>query len=275
MESLKLNNGVVIPAVGLGTYPLNKLRLLWVFFQATRLGYRYFDTSAAYGNEKWLGRAIKLSGINRQGLFISSKISNRQQRSGQVRAALMTSLSNLGLSYLDMYLLHWPYPGKYLDSWKMLEEFYYEGLVRSIGVCNCHQHHLESIMNNCSVMPVINQIELHPLMNQKTLVEFCRQHGILVEAYTPLARMHQKLVDSKIIRDIAEIKKKAISQVVLRWDFQNGIVSIPKTSTIKRLKENIDIFDFSLDDEEMRLIDGLNCNFRLRFDPDNCNYDIL
>jgi len=152
---------------------------------------------------------------------------------------------------------------------------YREGLVRAIGVCNFHEHHLKKLLENADVMPAVNQVELHPLLSQGNLVAFCKERGIQIEAYSPVARMHDKLIKNEILVSIANQHKRTVPQVILRWDFQHGIVSIPKSSHPARLKENIGIFDFNLSDEEMKLIDLLNIDFRVRYDPDNCDFSKL
>ncbi|MGA1871250.1 MAG: aldo/keto reductase [bacterium] len=254
---------------------MNRLKLVSVVWKATRMQYCRFDTAAAYGNEEWLGRALKLCGKRRRNLFVTTKLSNSNQRSGDVRLHFKNSLSRLGLKYLDLYLMHWPNPDTYLNSWKQMELLYEEGLVRAIGVCNFHQHHLEKLFKIANVVPAINQIELHPMLSQKNLADFCERNTIKVEAYSPLARMHDKLIKNKTLASIAQKHNKSVPQVILRWNYQNGHLSVPKSSNLLRLKENISIFNFTLSNNEMFSIDQLNCNFRVRYDPDNCDFNKL
>lgn len=275
MNSIKLNNGVEMPLIGMGTWPLNGFKLAWLIRQAAGMGYRSFDTASAYHNEKWLGRGVRFCGRSRAELFVTSKLSNAEQRSGDVQAALSGTLRRSGLKYLDLYLMHWPNPETYLDAWKQMETLYKEGLVRAIGVCNFHQHHLEKLFKIADIIPAINQIELHPMLPQVKLRNFCNEKGIQVESYTPLARMHEKLVQNEVLISLAEKYNKSLPQIILRWDFQHGIPSVPKSSSPARLKSNISIFDFTLSDNDMEAIDSLGINLRVRHDPDNCDFSKL
>jgi diketogulonate reductase-like aldo/keto reductase/polysaccharide pyruvyl transferase WcaK-like protein len=275
VEKIVLNNGIEMPMIGLGTYPTNGVKLALLVRKAVKLGYRSFDTASAYGNEKWLGIGIRLSGVKRSDLFITTKASNAEQRTGDVISAVNKSKKRLGVKQVDLYLMHWPNPDTYLKSWKQMETLYKEGVVRAIGVCNFHEHHLLKLLEIADVIPVINQFELHPLLSQTSLVKFCHDKGIRVTAYSPLARMNDKLRKNTTLVKIAGKYQKTVPQIILRWNFQNHIISIPKTSNPARLKENIDIFDFSLSEEEMNLINQLNINFRVRFDPDNCDFNKL
>jgi diketogulonate reductase-like aldo/keto reductase len=171
--------------------------------------------------------------------------------------------------------MHWPNPETFLESWKQMEELYREGLCRAIGVCNFHEHHMEELISIAEILPVVNQIELHPLLSQKPLVNYCTSKRILIEAYSPLARMHKKLINNPIMVSLSEKYNKSVVQIILRWNFQNGIIVIPKTSNKERLKHNIDIFDFNISTEDMKTIDGINKNFRVRYDPDNCDFNRL
>ena len=275
MNYFTLNNGITMPVIGMGTWPLNGLKFALLVRKAIKFGYCSFDLASAYGNEKWFGRGLKICSKHRKECFITSKLSNTEQRAGNIRAALQSSLTRLGIDYLDLYLIHWPVPKLYLDTWKQLEVLYKEGFVRAIGVCNCHIHHLIKIIEIADVIPAVNQIEHHPLLSQPDLVKFCKDFGIQVEAYSPFARMHDRLIKNETLKSIAEKHNKTIPQIILRWDLQQGIVSVPKASKTNKYKENIDIFSFSLSDEEMKLIDLLNINFRVRYDPDNCDYSKL
>ena len=275
MKSITLNNKIEMPLLGMGTYPLKGLKFVLLVLKAYELGYRSFDLAPAYGNEKWFGLALRFCGKRRKNLFITTKLSNAAQRTGDVRAAFHNSLKKLGIKYLDLYLMHWPVPGLYESSWKQMEVLYKEGLVRAIGVCNFHEHHFKKLLDNANVIPAINQIELHPLLSQTDLVMFCREKAIQVESYSPVARMHDKLIKNETLVSIADRHQKSVPQVIFRWDLQHEIVAIPKSSSLVRLKENISIFDFVLSDQEMDLIDLLNIDFRVRYDPDNCDFSVL
>jgi diketogulonate reductase-like aldo/keto reductase len=273
-----LSNGHRIPLIGLGTYPTKGFLLTRTALRAYKLGYRNFDTSAAYNdNENWLGYALRYlrwTGRGRQ-LHVTTKLSNRAQRTGNVRGALEQSQRLLGNKPIDLYLMHWPNPDTYLDSWRQMESLYKEGAVRAIGVCNCHIHHLQKILEIATVTPLVNQLELHPLLSQVEIRDFCKAHGIAVQAYTPLARMHPKLIENPILVELATRYNKTVPQIVLRWDIQHGIITIPKSANPRRLQENISLFDFSLSEPDMHAIDSINENFRVRFDPDTCDYTKL
>ena len=274
MEYFTLNDGNRIPALGMGTFPLNRLSLVRAEFAALQVGYELFDTSTAYGNERWLGLGRLLSLKSRKNLFITSKISNYDRLHISAAEALKGSLKRLRLDYLDLYLIHWPMPG-FEQTWKEMLELKKEGLVRSVGVANFHQHHLEALFKVSDIVPAVNQIELHPLLSQRPLVDFCTKHGIQVEAYSPVARMHEKLINNPTLKALSEKYRKTIPQIVFRWDFQHHIIAVPKASSKKRLLENISIFDFKLSDDDMARIDSVNIDFRVRHDPDNCDFSKL
>jgi len=275
MECRVLNNGVKMPVVGMGTWPLNGLKLALLVRMAARLGYRHFDAASAYQNEKWLGRGIRFSGVKREHLWITTKLSNHEQRIGNIRKAFENSLKRLELDYVDLYLMHWPNPETYLASWAGMEAVYKEGFARAIGVCNFHQHHLEKLMDVAEIVPAVNQVELHPLLSQRSLTVYCKGLGIQMEAYSPVARMHERLISNPCLAGMALRYGKTVPQVILRWDYQHGIVSVPKSASTVRLKENISIFDFCLAEEEMGQIDQMNENFRVRHNPDNCDFSKL
>ena len=269
---VELNNGIHIPSLGLGTFPLN-WSLLKIIPNAYRLGYRAFDTASAYRNERMLGLALKL--FPRSTYCVTSKLSNSDQRKGNVRAALNGTLSRLKLKTLDLYLMHWPQTETFLDCWKQMEALYQEGLVGAIGVCNFHEHHLEKLLTIADVVPAINQIELHPLLTQQPLVDYCSSRGIAIEAYSPLARMDSKLIENHVLKSLAIKYQKNVPQIVLRWIVQSGFLTCPKSSNKRRLEQNIQIFDFSLTEEEMALINGLNENYRVRHNPDTADFSKL
>lgn len=275
IANVTLNNGSNIPAIGLGTFPMKGMELVKVVIQAKGIGYRMFDTSRAYHNERELGFSVRLGKIRREKLFIITKISNRQQETGDVRAALQSSLKLLGVSYVDMYLMHWPYPEKYIDTWRVMEELYEEGLARSIGVCNCHEHHLDRLLCAARMPPAVNEIELHPLLSQRPLVRYCHERGIKIIAYTPLARMSDELLKNEVVLQLANRHRKKSTQIILRWDYQHGYITIPKSSSKEHMQDNISIFDFELTESEMCEIDSLNIDKRFRHNPDTCDYTKL
>jgi diketogulonate reductase-like aldo/keto reductase len=258
-----------MPSLGLGTFPM-KRKLLKTIPLAYSTGYRAFDTASAYGNESYLGWAFKL--FPRSSFFITSKLSNSGQRSGDVRAELKATLSRLKLQYLDLYLMHWPNPETYLECWTQMEILYKEGLVRAIGLCNFHEHHLDQLLKVASVVPAINQIELHPLLTQQPLVNYCKSKGIAVEAYSPLARMDPKLIENHVLRELGDKHQKTVPQIVLRWIVQSGYLTCPKTSSYMRLRQNMGIFDFELSDDQMNRVAVLNENYRVRHNPDTADF---
>ena len=240
--------------------------------ESLKMGYRLIDYSSAYGNEQLLKKAIKKSGLHREELFIVSRASNKDQYNQCVRESFMASLKKIGVDYLDLYMFHWPVTDHYIDTYKEIEKLYKEGLVKAIGVCNCHQHHLETIMKECEIVPMVNEFEVHPLFTQKPLIQFCKDHNIHVIAYTPLARNDDRMRSNLILRGIAKKYNKSIYQVILRWDIQNGLTPIPRSSNVERNRQNFDIFDFELTDEEIKAIDSININSRLRYDSDNLDF---
>lgn len=247
---------------------------MWVdrLAESLKMGYRLIDYSSAYGNEQLLKKAIKKSGLYREDLFIISRAANNDQYNKCVRKSFMLSLKKIGVEYLDLYMFHWPVTGHYIDTYKEIENIYKEGLVKAIGVCNCHQHHLEAIMKECEITPMVNEFEVHPLFTQKPLIQFCKNHNIHVIAYTPLARNDDRLRSNLILRRIAQKYNKNIYQVILRWDIQNGLSPIPRSKNPERNRANFDIFDFELTEEEIKAIDSININSRLRYDPDNLDF---
>lgn len=242
---------------------------------ALQNGYRLIDYSAAYGFERLIGKAIKKSKVPREEIIITTRVSNPDQFTRNIRDAFFNSMKKLGVSYIDLYMFHWPVDNCYVETYKEMEKLYQEGYIKILGVANCHQHHLEDILKVCNVPPAINQFEVHPLFTQKPLIEFCQDNHIAVEAYTPLARNDDRLRRNKILREIAEKYDKTIQQIILKWHVQNGIIPIVRSSNRKRIIANISIFDFLLSKEEIQRIDSININSRLRYDPDNCDFTAL
>lgn len=275
IPEIVLNNSQKMPLLGLGTFPMKGFELIKAVIVAEKVGYSMFDTSRAYHNERELGIALKLGKLKREDVFVITKISNRQQETGDVRGALLSSLKMMHLSYVDLYLMHWPYTDYYLKTWKEMEKLQKEGLAKSIGVCNCHEHHLQPLLDIAEVKPVVNEIELHPLLSQEPLVEFCKKNDIKIIAYSPLARMAPELVDSDVIREIAAKYNATPAQIILRWDYQHGYVTIPKSSKKAHMLGNLSIMDLELTSLEMARIDGMNQNKRFRHNPDTCDFSKL
>ncbi|WP_126603357.1 aldo/keto reductase [Dictyobacter aurantiacus] len=269
-DTTKLNNGVQMPWLGFGVFQTKEGdEVINAVRDALETGYRSIDTAAAYGNETGVGTAIKQSGVSRDELFVTTKVWNSNQGYDTTLRAFDESRKKLGLDVIDLYLIHWPVKGKYKDTWKAMEKLYRDGHVRAIGVSNFHVHHLNDLLENSEVVPAVNQIELHPLLSQVELRNFCQQKGIQVEAWSPLiaGKHHLPLLD-----ELASKYHKSPAQIILRWDLQHGIVTIPKSIHTERIRENTNVFDFTLSDEDVQRLDGLNRNERTGADPDNFNF---
>jgi diketogulonate reductase-like aldo/keto reductase len=261
-----LNNGVVMPWFGLGTYKAEGEEVAKAVTTALELGYRSIDTAAVYGNEEEVGRSIAASGVDRDSLFVTTKVWNSDQGYDTTLRAFETSSKKLGLDVIDLYLIHWPGNDKYKETWRALERLNQEGRVRAIGVSNFQIHHLQELLKDSDTVPVINQVELHPRFIQKELHDFCAQHHIQIEAWAPL--MKGRLQENELLKNIADKHGKTVSQVILRWGLQSRIVIIPKSVTPSRIKENSEIFDFELSQEELAAISGLDAGERIGTDPD-------
>ena len=264
----KLNNGLEMPVLGLGTWKSKdgdevKNAVLW----ALEAGYRMIDTAKAYGNEQGVGRAIAESKIPREEIFVTTKLWNEDQGYESGLMAINASLSRLNMDYVDLYLIHWPFTNftegenRRNDTWKAMEEILRSGKAKAIGVSNYTIAHLEEMKAYANIPPVINQVEFHPFLFQKELMDYCQKSNIVLEAYSPLSR-GLKMQDSRITA-IAEKYHKNNAQIMLRWSIQHGNIVIPKSVTQARIKENINIFDFELAAEDMATLDGVNENYRI------------
>jgi diketogulonate reductase-like aldo/keto reductase len=264
-----LNNGVKMPWLGFGVFKVQEgEEVVQSVKTALEVGYRSIDTAAIYGNEEGVGRAIAESNVPREELFVTTKVWNGDQGYESALAAFETSMDKLGLDYLDLYLIHWPGPSKglYVETWKALEKLYKDGRVRAIGVSNFNVNHLEDLLANCEIKPMVNQVEYHPVFNQKELQDFCKKNEIQLEAWSPL--MQGNLLNDPVLVEIANKYNKSTAQVILRWDIQTGVVSIPKSIKPHRIAENADIFDFELTQEDLNQISTLNQNQRQFGDPE-------
>jgi methylglyoxal/glyoxal reductase len=270
-DCVELNNGVEMPWLGFGVFQIPEGEQT---YQAVRTaldaGYRSIDTAAIYGNEAGVGRAVRQSGIARQELFITTKVWNDNLRSGTTLQAIDRSLDLLQMDYVDLYLVHWPVRGKYVDAWLAMEEILASNKVRAIGVSNFLIHHLEDIITAGSVVPAANQIEYHPLLQSADLHHFCIDNGIQLEAWAPL--IQGQGMGHPVVQRIAEKHAKSPAQVLLRWDLQKGVVTIPKSVRRERIEENANIFDFLLDAEDMAEIASLEEGKRIGADPDTFNF---
>lgn len=262
-----LNNGVDIPALGFGVWQMENLdECERAVVKAIQTGYRMIDTAAIYQNETAVGQAVKDSGVSREELFITSKVWVQDHGYEQAKKAFHRTLERLQMDYLDMYLVHWPY-GDFLGTWKALEELYSEGKIKAIGVCNFTVEKLEELKANSTVVPVINQIELHPVFQQKELQVYNRENNIITQPWSPLGNGNADLLNNSELRAIAGKYGKTVAQVILRWHLQEGFVVIPKSVTPSRIEENFNVFDFELSEEEMNIVRSLDTGKRLFFDP--------
>jgi methylglyoxal/glyoxal reductase len=269
-DAVVLNNGVNMPGFGLGVFKVADGDLVVnAVKSALRTGYRSIDTAAIYANEEGVGRAIRESGLPRDGIFVTSKVWNADQGYDSTLHAFETSLKKLGMDYLDLYLIHWPVKAKYLDTWRALLKLYNEKRVRAIGVSNFPISHLKNILEISDVIPAVNQVELHPLLNQKELRDFCKGVSIQVEAWSPIMKGNLEL---PLLMELSQKYGKTPAQVVLRWHIQHDVVVIPKSVHEHRIRENAQIFDFTLSDEDMARIDSLNENKRFGPDPDTFDF---
>jgi diketogulonate reductase-like aldo/keto reductase len=270
MNFVTLNNGLKMPQLGFGVWQVPDDQATEAVEIALKVGYTSIDTAMIYKNEKGVGRAIAESSVPREELFITTKVWNADQGYEKTLRAFEESLDRLGLDYIDLYLIHWPTPNfdQYVDTYKALEKLYHDGRVKAIGVCNFEIEHLERILKECEVVPVLNQVECHPYLAQNELKEFCAKHNIFLEAWSPLEQGGEVLQD-EVVQKIAAAHSKSPAQVVLRWHLQNNTIVIPKSVTPSRIEENFNVFDFELSANEMNEISKLNRNRRKGPNPND------
>ena len=259
-----LSNHLALPPIGYGTYNMSDEETEKAVKEALSAGYRLIDGAAFYGNEKGVGKGIAVSGISREEILVTSKVWNRDRGYEKTKAAFQKTLSDLGLAYLDLYLIHWPANTKKYgapairenqETWRALEDLYMEGYIRSIGVSNFLPHHLEELAETARIMPMVDQLEIHPGWLQKEAVDYCQSRGIVVEAWAPLGRM--TMAGDAAISSIAEAHGKTAAQISLCWEIQHGILPIPKSFHPERMRQNLSVFDFSLTKKEMTTLDAL------------------
>ncbi|MCZ2258552.1 aldo/keto reductase [Sporosarcina sp. G11-34] len=273
MDFKTLNNELDIPQLGYGVWQIPDEEADNAVKQALETGYRLIDTAKIYGNEIGVGKALATSNVPREELFITTKVWNTDQGYENTLKAFDESLEKLGLDYVDLYLIHWPTPeyDEYVDTYKALEKLYQEGRTKAIGVCNFDIEHLQRIIDECEVLPAVNQIECHPYLQQTELKQFCKEHGILVEAYSPLMN-GTKVLEDPIIQEIAKRHYKTPAQVILRWHLESDVAVIPKTVTPSRMKENIKVFDFKLSSDDLTKIASLDRGERHNAVPNEMNH---
>jgi diketogulonate reductase-like aldo/keto reductase len=264
-SKVKLNNGVEIPWFGLGVWQMSSWETVEAVGHALRTGYRHIDTATLYGNEREVGEAVRKSRISRDKVFVTTKLWNNDQGRDRAPRAFEESLKELDLGYVDLYLIHWPVKSLRQQSWDALLKLQDQGKYKALGVSNYTIRHLEELLDKSSVVPAVNQVEFHPFLYQKNLLQFCKKHGIQLEAYSPLTK-GRRLKDPNLI-EVAKKYKKSTAQILIRWCLQHEVVTIPKSSDKKRIEENASVFDFSISDKDMAFLDSLNMGFRSTWDP--------
>lgn len=297
MENFTLNNGVQVPSLCFGPgmltrglkfqssfigkiktkceYKYKEYMYSQALCSAIETGYRFIDYSAAYGREDLIGKAIRESKIRRDKFILTTRITNAAQFNGNVKETVYRSIDRFKTDYVDILMFHWPVTEKFVDTWKLMVELQQEGVCKSLGVSNCHQHHIELLLKETDVVPTINQVEIHPLFTQKSLIGYCKEHNIVCEAYTPLARLDERLVRLPLLKELSLKYGKTLTQLILRWHIQNGVIPVFRSLNSERQKENFNIFNFEISENDMKKIDSININSRLRYDPDNCDFTIL
>ena len=272
VPTITLNNGVVIPQLGFGVFQITPDDTRQATLDALEVGYRHIDTAEMYGNEKEVGEAVSASGLARSEVFVTSKLNNGFHARDAALRAFDGTLDALGFDYLDLFLIHWPLPsiGDFVDTWRAMQEISESGRVKAIGVSNFQEKHLQRLFDETSIVPAVNQIEVHPYLVQDTLRAFNAAHGIMTEAWSPIAQ--GTVLGDEVIVSIAEKVDKTPAQVTLRWHIQRGDIVFPKSVTRSRVEENFAIFDFELSDDDMRSITELDRNERTGPDPDTFNY---
>ena len=297
MDCFIFSNGIEIPALCFGPGIMvrglrpsktliekikNRIKLRYIektyynaILHGIKAGIRFIDYSASYGREDLICRAIKECGVDRKEFVLTTRISNQAQFCNNVRDSFFKSLEKYGTDYIDILIFHWPVTGFYEKTWLEMIKLQQEGFCKILGVANCHEHHIEHLFEESNVMPSINQVEIHPLLTQKKLLSYCKERHIQVEAYTPIARFDERLVRLPLLQKMSERYNKSIAQLILRWHIQNGVIPVFRSLNPYRLQENTSIFDFVLSDEDMKAIDAINIDSRLRYNPDNCDFTIL
>lgn len=269
-DRLPLNNGTEMPGLGLGVFKMSDDEVKTAVAAALDTGYRSIDTAAVYGNEEAVGAAMAASSVAREDIFLTTKVWNEEQRKSNARNAFEESLKRLNTDYVDLYLIHWPVKEHYVETWKVLEDIYDSGRAKAIGVSNFLPHHLDDLLSQTEIVPAVNQVEFHPYLVQPDLKAYCAERDIRVEAWSPLMQGH--VGEDETITKLAAAHGKSPAQIVLRWNIQHGVVTIPKSSRPERVAENAALFDFALSDEEMAALDALDRDHRYGSHPDTFKF---
>lgn len=276
---MKLNNGYEIPEIGFGTWLMDDNEAEAAALKAINNGYKHIDTAAYYKNEIGIGKAIKKSKVSREDIFVTSKVWNEDRGYEKTINAFNKTLENLGLDYLDLYLIHWPANTKQfgddaesinIDTWRALEDLYTKGKIKAIGVCNFKVHHLKPLVEKCRIKPMVNQIEFHPGFMQKEILDYCKDNDIAIEGWSPLGR--GRMLDNELLIELAGKYKKSVAQICLRWANENKVIPIPKSTHDKRMLENKDIFDFKILDEDVQKINNMMVTGESGQDPDEIEF---
>lgn len=269
VPTVELNNGIPMPSLGFGVYKIPDDEVGVAVRTALDLGYRSIDTATLYGNERGVGEAVRSGAVAREDLFVTTKLWNTEHGYDSALRAFDTSLAELGMDYVDLYLIHWPVPAedRYVETWRALEKLHADGRARAIGVSNFQVPHLQRLLDETEVVPAVNQIELHPFLQQSALRDFHEKHGIATEAWSPLARGGE-LLETDVVRAVARKHNRTPAQVVLRWHLDLGHVVIPKSVTPQRIQENFEVFDFALDQQDIAGFATLEASKRVGSNPD-------
>jgi diketogulonate reductase-like aldo/keto reductase len=272
MKKIELNNHIEIPQIGLGVFrtpsgEVTENAVKW----ALEAGYRHIDTTWIYGNEESVGKAIKASGIPREEIFLTTKLWNEDIRQRKTREAFETSLKLLQTDYIDLYLIHWPAEG-YVEAWHEMEKLYKEGRIRAIGVSNFHAHHLETLAESSEIIPAVDQIESNPYFNNQALIDYCHSKEIQVEVWSPLGGTGGTILSDPVLQAIGKKYGKSPAQVVIRWHIQRNTIVLPKSVHQDRIIANLNVFDFTLSEDDMKQIDALHRNTRTGSDPETFNF---
>ncbi|NHJ48412.1 MAG: aldo/keto reductase [Asgard group archaeon] len=264
-STVKLNNGIEMPILGLGTYLATDQRGYEAVRHALKIGYRHIDTAAMYGNEREVGNAIKDDDVPREDIYVTTKLWNSDHGYEKALAAFEESYEKMGLDYIDLYLIHWPVTGLRLDSWRALEQIQKDGKVKSIGVSNYTIRHIEELLKEAKVIPVVNQVEFHPYLYQKELQDYCMSKNIWIQSYSPLTK--GQMLDDPPLVEIARKNNRSTAQILIRWAIQRDTITLPKSANVSRIMENAEVFDWIISEEDMKTLDSLNRNMHVTWDP--------